>query len=76
MQSCLRLKCTLKNGNGDLDKVISLTVDTFYWLFSLLKPYTSPGSSTSSAYEMRRTRSLLLFPELEVDIEIQQLTEI
>lgn len=33
MQSCLRLKCTLKNGNGDLDKVISLTVDTFYWLF-------------------------------------------
>lgn len=25
---------------------------------------------------MRRTRSLLLFPELEVDIEIQQLTEI
>lgn len=71
MQSCLRLKCTLKNGNGDLPNSRH-----FLLAFSLLKPYTSPGSSTSSAYEMRRTRSLLLFPELEVDIEIQQLTEI
>lgn len=76
MQSCLCLKCTLKNGNGGLDKVISLTVVFFIGFFSLLKQHTSPGSSTSSAHEMRRNRSLLLFPELEVDIEIQRLTEI